>query len=279
MLAEFPSTQYSRLRELVKNLAVFNVILDAVINDTTRAWVTVDQTESPSAALLFTAEGAFLVGNAGNQGFVDDLRAFFYRAETEPHYWRGGPEISVLIDSSAWEHRLPEIFPRRQPVPTARHHYLCTARKLPGWRECVPYGFSIERIELPHRPGLVVAEHVMSWIHSNWDSVEDFAAHGGFAFAAIHQNAMVSWSVADAIAGNRCEIGIRTLPAYRRRGLAALTTMAAVDYALASGLGEVGWHCSADNIGSIGTALKAGFHKERDYIVYRYSIRDQNHSD
>ncbi len=279
MLAEFPSDQDPRLRELVKNLAAFNVILDAVVNNTTPAWVTVDQPESPGAALLFTSEGAFLVGNAGNQGFVDDLRDFFYRAETEPHYWQGGPSIGVFIDSSAWEHRLPEIFPRRQPVPVARQHYLCTARKVPGWRECVPPGFTIERIELPHRPGLVVPEHLMSWIHSNWDSVEDFAAHGGFAFAAIHQNTLVSWSVADAIAGNRCEIGIQTLPDYRRRGLAALTTMAAVDYALANGLAEVGWHCHADNLGSIGTALKAGFRKERDYMVYWYSIREENHGD
>ncbi len=212
MVVEFPSAQYPRLRDLVKNLAVFNVILDAVVNETTPAWVTVDQTESPGAALLFTAEGAFLVGDAGNQGFVDDLRAFFHRAETEPHYWRGGPSIGLFIDSPAWEHRLPDIFPGRQPMPAARQHYLCTARKSPGWREGVPPGFTVERITLPHRPGLVVPDHFVSWIHSNWGSVEDFAAHSGFAFAAIHQNTMVSWSVADAVAGDRCEIAFRRCP-------------------------------------------------------------------
>ncbi len=274
-MIELQAASYFHLRGLVKKLAEFNLILDAVINNTTPAWVAVDQAEQPGAALLFTAEGAFLAGNANNQGFVDDLRDFFYRVETEPGYWHGGPMISLSVDSPAWEHRLPEIFPRRPPAPYARQHYLCTARRLPDWRDHIPPGFTVERIEQLNRPGLDIPEHIPSWIDSNWGSIEDFVANGGFAFGMMHENVIVCWSLADAVAGNRCEIGIRTQPDYRRRGLATLTTMAAVDYALASGLGDVGWHCNADNLGSIGTALNAGFQKERDYVAYWCPISEQ----
>ncbi len=276
MLVELPPAQYTCLHGLVNTLAEFNLILDAVIADTTPAWVAVDHAEQPDAALLFTSEGAFLIGNADNQAFVEDVRTFFYRAETEPGYWRGGPMISLSLGSPAWVDRLTEIFPRRQPTPYARQHYLCTERRVPDWRQRIPPGFIVESIGPGVRPTLELPEHVISWIANNWGSPEEFARNGGFAFGTLHENRVVSWSVADAVAGRRCEIGIHTLPDYRQRGLATLTTLATVDYALANGLNEVGWHCNADNLGSIGTALNAGFKKERDYVAYWYAIHEDN---
>ena len=37
-----------------------------------------------------------------------------------------------------------------------------------------------------------------------------------------------------------------------------------VEYALSSGFSTIGWQCSEDNLGSIGTAEKVGFERERD---------------
>jgi len=36
----------------------------------------------------------------------------------------------------------------------------------------------------------------------------------------------------------------------------------------AHGIDTIGWHCDADNAGSIATALKAGFHKVTEYPTY-----------
>ncbi len=268
-------SDYPRLGGLLQNLAVYNVILGAVINDTSPAWVVADQLDQPTATLLFTAEGAFLAGDAGCDAFVADLRVFFQRAETEPGYWQGGEFISLWLGSPDWEARLPVIFPRRQPAPHARQHYTCTALGLTDWRDRLAAGYTIERINAAFldRPGMDIPEHIPSWMGNNWESIEDFEANGGFAFGAIYDSAVVSWCVADAAAGDRCEIGIQTRPDYRRRGLASLVTAAAVDYALSCGFREVGWHCNADNAGSIGTALKAGFQKERDYTAYWYEVK------
>ena len=60
--------------------------------------------------------------------------------------------------------------------------------------------------------------------------------------------------------------GIRTHPDYRRRGLAAIAAAAAVEHALAHGYTSVCCHCNVDNRGSIRTAQKVGFVKERDYV-------------
>jgi RimJ/RimL family protein N-acetyltransferase len=70
-----------------------------------------------------------------------------------------------------------------------------------------------------------------------------------------------------------CEIGIHTAKE-RRRGLATLTAAATVEYALSNGFSTIGWQCSEDNLGSIGTAEKVGFERERDYAMW-YAILKQ----
>jgi RimJ/RimL family protein N-acetyltransferase len=70
------------------------------------------------------------------------------------------------------------------------------------------------------------------------------------------------------VSGEGCEIGIRTAPDHRRRGLGGAAAAAAVDDALAHGFAMVGWHCPEENVGSIRTAEKVGFRLEREYAAY-----------
>jgi len=79
---------------------------------------------------------------------------------------------------------------------------------------------------------------------------------------------VVSWSLADCRSGDACEIGIHAVKEHRRRGLATITAAAAVEYALSNGYSMVGWQCSEDNLGSVGTAEKVGFERERDYALW-----------
>jgi RimJ/RimL family protein N-acetyltransferase len=90
----------------------------------------------------------------------------------------------------------------------------------------------------------------------------------------VDTDEVVSWSLSDCVSGDRCESGIRTAPAHRGRGLATVTAAAAVDHALSTGFARVGWHCPDDNLGSIRTAEKVGFHRERDYCAY-YTFLDR----
>jgi hypothetical protein len=85
---------------------------------------------------------------------------------------------------------------------------------------------------------------------------------------------MVSWSITDCISGDRCEIGIYTVPEYREKGLAKLTVAATVEQCLASGLVEVGWHCAEDNVGSWKVAEKVGFEQIKDYVQH-YCMTDE----
>jgi RimJ/RimL family protein N-acetyltransferase len=59
-----------------------------------------------------------------------------------------------------------------------------------------------------------------------------------------------------------------TLPAYQRRGLGTVMTLALAERAWAQGLHHIGWHCWVNNHASRATAVKAGFVPQADYTVY-----------
>lgn len=139
------------------------------------------------------------------------------------------------------------------------------------WRVRVPESFAVYAIDEALLVGstVEVPNDIPEWIEHNWGTRDNFLTHGfGSVTAALNTNQIVSWSICDCIADNTCEIGIRTHPEYRQRGLAALTTAATVDYALTHGFSTVGWHCNADNIASQRTALQSGFTLERECLTF-----------
>ncbi len=277
MFVELDPADYANVRPLVRDLAAFNVILDAVIDGSSPAWVIGDDARALSCVFLATAEGCFLAGDPNSAGFIADLRALFTRAVTEPDYWQGGDSVHLCIPPGAWESRLVDVFPFCPPTVNPRQHYVCTAPAIPDWRAVVPEGYAVARINaaLLAQPGLDIPPHIPGWMRSNWGSVEAFRERG-FGFGVVHTEAqaVVSWTLADCISGDRCEIGIQTRSDYRRHGLATLVVAAALEHALSGGLREVGWHCNTDNLGSIGVAVKTGFVKERDYVHYVYVFEE-----
>jgi tetratricopeptide (TPR) repeat protein len=70
------------------------------------------------------------------------------------------------------------------------------------------------------------------------------------------------------------DVGLATLREYRRRGLDAVTTGAAVEYGFSSELSAIEWTCSETNIGSRRVAEKLGSERQQDYTLY-YINRDE----
>ena len=62
----------------------------------------------------------------------------------------------------------------------------------------------------------------------------------------------------DAVVERVGDAGLYTAARHRRRGLATITTAAAIEHGLAHGLAVVNWTCAEDNIGSIKIAERVG---------------------
>jgi hypothetical protein len=104
---------------------------------------------------------------------------------------------------------------------------------------------------------LANAEHIRSEIQSMWPSEEHFYTHG-FGWAAAAERQLVCWCTAEYLSAARCGIGIATMPAFERRGIATATAGRFVRESLQRGQ-TPHWECRADNLGSLRVAEKLGF--------------------
>jgi RimJ/RimL family protein N-acetyltransferase len=95
----------------------------------------------------------------------------------------------------------------------------------------------------------------------------------------IHDGVVVASCTPDLAVGTYAEIGIRTDPAHRRRGLATAAARATVAAAAAAGLSEVGWHCLASNRGSLAVASAAGLTETHRYEAWAETLPAENAGD
>lgn len=267
---ELKRGDYERVGPLFRPLA-YHLASAAVLDGTSRGRIFVDDPAHPRAAFMLSAEGCYLAGDPEDHAFNAGLNRAIIGERIL------GDEVSVLcivVHPEDWRRRLGAILEPYPPVPMSRRHYVCRSPRY-DWRADVPRGYTVHRIDrsLLDRRELRVPDHVTGWMANNWGSIDGFL-NGGFGFAIVAGNGVVSWSLTDCVSGDRCEIGIRTAPAHRRRGLATITAAAAVEHALSHDFSTVGWHCPEDNLGSIGTAEKVGFHRERDYTAI-YAFLDE----
>ncbi|MFX0097493.1 MAG: GNAT family N-acetyltransferase [Candidatus Hodarchaeota archaeon] len=277
MIFELKKDAYEKVREIFKPLE-FNLITRAVIEGTSPGRIYVDDVTDPRTAFMCTVEGYYLAGNEHSSTFNMALgRLIRERIFTGDTVREDERSISLCVYPSSWESKLDVIFMDRTPIEVIRRHYIY-AKKKSSWEKRVSGDFSVQRIDegFLKRKDLEIPDHIVSWIKTNWDTIEDFLQKG-FGFCTLHDKEVVSWCIADCVSGNACEVGIRTIPDYRRQGLATLTVSATVRYCLSHGFTAIGWHCDEDNLGSIGVAEKVGFERERDYIFYTYMFDEAEH--
>lgn len=268
MIRELEKEQYERVRPLFQGLA-YQLMTAAVIDGTSPGRIWVDGLDPPRTALLASAEGYCLAGYEDNTALNRALGDLFTGIMARGELTRTDGEALVLVcEPATWEGRLDVVLKGRPPIKEPRRHYLFNRQRV-AWRSGIPAGFELTPIDraLLNRPGLTIPDHVTGWISANWGSAGNFLEKG-FGFCTVHGEKLACWCLADCVSGNACEIGIRTHPDYRRRGLATLTVAATVETCLARGLQAIGWHCHEDNQGSQRVAEGVGFKMERTYVDY-----------
>jgi RimJ/RimL family protein N-acetyltransferase len=266
---ELKRVDYKRLRPLFDPLR-YHLTSAAVLDGHCPGRVFVDDPSQPRAAFMLSPEGCYLAGDPANQAFSRSLNQSIVRQKAL------GDDVRVLflvIHPEHWRERLPGVLAPHAPVEVKRRYYVCRRLRL-DWRAHLPDGCTVHRIDrrLLEHPRLTLPDHVTHWMENNWGSIDRFL-QDGFGFVTVSAGEIVSWSLSDCVSDDGCEIGIRTVPAHRRRGLATVTAAAMVEHALSHGFTMVGWHCPDDNLGSIGAAEKVGFQRERDYSAY-YAFLD-----
>jgi RimJ/RimL family protein N-acetyltransferase len=280
VVRELRPPEYERVRPLFLELGEFNATLAALLDGRSPGRVLADDSVAPASAFALTVEGCFLAGDPTDRAFVEELNDHLVTDEFNDEPTVAGGGIFLRVHPQEWRDRIPALFRPREPMELVGRHYVLTELRYRDWRDRLPEDFHVRRVDasllddravsLPRR----IAEH----IEVNWGARERYL-EDGFGLCAMRGDVITHWSMADcATKDGRCEIGIWSLPEYRRRGLAAITTAASVEHALSGGFVRVGWQCRDDNVASRKTAERVGFVHERT-VTSHYCMLSSVHQE
>jgi RimJ/RimL family protein N-acetyltransferase len=272
MLQELLSNELERARSLFLEMG-YSLSVQAAIEGNNPGRIFVDDPRHPSTGLALTVEGYLLAGESENLVTNAALHKLLKeQIFTGEIFVNGDSSMSLAIHPDSWEARLPELIPTHDAEKSDRFHYLCRNLKLDG-RKALPRGYSIQRVDqtLLHESEVAFTDQVREWmdIEQMWGTEENFLAKG-ISYVGVYDREVVSWCSPDCVAGDQMDIGIFTLPAHRRKGVATAVVAATVEDCYDHGYTVVGWHCNVGNVASWKTAEKVGFERNREYTYYYY---------
>lgn len=180
----------------------------------------------------------------------------------------------VVYDVSApWKQALEQLLKEQETVPGWRQYYRLREPH-PPYSQSLPEAITLSCIDetMLGDATLVNRQLLFEEIHSESPSLEHFFRQN-FGFCAQDGHKLVAWCLAEYHYQGRYELGIETIEAYQRKGIATHVASAVIKHAFNKGATEIGWDCSATNTPSRATALKLGFEKVLDYPVYYCQYR------
>jgi RimJ/RimL family protein N-acetyltransferase len=280
-MIELQLNEFEKVRELFSEVG-YNLNCMAVIAGINPGRIWVDSKEKPTSGLLVDNVWAFfLAGNPNNSEFNASIRKIlkdelFPIAKDQEKITYG--EWIIYFESQDWLDKIENELGIKDPVPEKRYHYLFEKMLIPNWREKIPKGFVMRKMDesLLKQEKLENLDDAKGWITSHYGSKEKFLELGSGFCLVENDEKIASWCVSDWSEGNRIEIGIVTANEYRRRGFATLCTAAHVEYYHKKGY-QIGWHCYETNEASWRTAEKVGFRRNKSYIAACGYYNEKSH--
>jgi GNAT superfamily N-acetyltransferase len=242
------------------------LVLDSIAAGNTAAelWLIPQPQAAPIALLWDQGNNVFyLAGECQTQAsshHLADLVATRIRPQAQA---QGATYFKTQALSASLEPMLPQIFAGVTLHEYPTYFYSDAAGPAVAAQPTQPE-LTITPIsrELLAREDLANREHVRAEIKWMWPAEERFYAQG-FGVLAIARDEIVCWCTAEYVGPTHCGIGIATLPAYERRGIATATAARFLGEARQRGLTTC-WECGRMNLGSVRVAEKLGFVRQAE---------------
>lgn len=250
---------HALFEEMAYHLAVVNVLAGILPGR-----IYVDHPASPETAILIPSNRhrIYASGEPSPDLLADVIHQLFKESLAERY------GCVVYYDTShSWKPTLEQALQKQETFSDWRQFYRLREPTLPA-SEPLPEQITISRIDeaMVVNSALVNRDLLFEEIHSESPSLEYFFRQN-FGFCARDDHQLAAWCLAEFHYRGRYELGIETIEAYQRRGIATHLANAVIKHAFAGGGTEIGWHCWATNTPSVATALKLGFEKVLDYPV------------
>lgn len=255
---------YASVRPLFGEMA-YHLAVQTVLGGVLPGKVYVDDPASPATAILIPSnQHRVYVSGSPEQTMLEDvIRLLFEQSRAESY------GMVLYYDASdAWQETIEQVLEKQESAHTWRQFYRLNAPSGSS-SEPLPDHISIGSIDeaMVADDSLENSHLLREEVCSENPSLEHFFRKN-FGFAAQDGRKLVAWCLGEYRYQGRVELGIETIEAYQRQGIATHLASAVIQHAFAEGAEEVGWHCWAKNTPSVATALKLGFQKVLDYPVY-----------
>jgi RimJ/RimL family protein N-acetyltransferase len=263
MIYKLEKENYGKVKHLVENFTHQLCTISQIAGNTYAGDVFVDELNNPKSVLLFSSEGVMLAGDPTNKDFNNSLKDHIKQ-------W-----ASLVCDSDKWDVNIKEVLENAALRKYNRLHYTLTELKYKNWRDNVPEGYQVVKIDKEFFK-MKDLENFQST--ANYADIDDWnpelkMQEFGFGYCIVdtENKVIASSSTIDCMYQDKIEMGIRTDYRYRRKGLAAIVVASTVEDYISKGIKEFGWQCVANNIGSYKTAEKIGFKRTLEYHCFYFN--------
>jgi RimJ/RimL family protein N-acetyltransferase len=266
MIHKLIKKNYHKVKHLVENIDHQLCLIAQVEGNNFAGEIYVDDLDNPTSALIFSLECDMLLGNPNNPEFNAGLKDYI------------GEWAYLVCETETWETNIKDVIANADLIKAPRLHYMLTELKYKNWRDDIPEGFEVVRIDKDffQRTDLENFSHTARYANRDgWNPELKMDEFGyGHCIIDVKNNVIASSSTIDCLYEDKIEMGIRSDYRYRRQGLAAIVVAATVEDYMSKGITRFGWQCLANNIGSFKTAEKVGFERFKEYHCFCYNRGD-----
>jgi ribosomal protein S18 acetylase RimI-like enzyme len=270
---KFRVVNFSNYQNIESLLGVFShqTVINTMLSGVSQGEIYSDDLNTPEVVIGRFKYRAFLSGNPNPE--LANTICEFLKKELFPNCRQA--EINFLklsVNHSNWLAILQNALKDFSPMIA---DYQCYGFDIANGknRRAIPEGFIFKPVNRA-----LLEEHfnnkeaLLDEMCSERETISSFLAHS-FGICAIKQNELAGWCLSEYNHGDRCEVGIATLPDFQQKGLAKAMTRAFLDMAYSNGIRTVLWHCFKANEPSWKTALSVGFGLIKEEQLMLFDLR------
>lgn len=265
-MQKIQASAYEAARPVLADLSDLHVAIASVLSSSIHGEIWVDNPEDPQIALVVIGDAYFLAGDPNTSADIrQDIRKIL-------------PDWAYLYSESRWISWLPDVWRNAFVLPHPRLRFGSSAHRslpvpflLPADFEIVP----VDRALFERNPANLGN---LNQSIAEWADEETFFSKA-VGFCILHEGRIVCHCLTDSVFGRRCEIGVRTDPAFRRLGLGLAVASATVQECIQRGHAEIEWHTHASNKGSIAISRRIGLIELDRYTAHSCRLPAENIGD
>ncbi len=266
-MQKLESQEYSLAAPLLLEFKHYTMV-HTILSGKTPGLVYLNKLENPQIAFTQFRHRALI---CGSRKAMDDknLRHFFLNVVLENCRRFDVPLFRLTSNDPAWIIYISDCLEDCEPILT---DYQCYRYRITSniKKINIPDSFSLQEVTADLINGNFEGkDDLLDEMCSERESVDAFLQHS-FGIVAFHGNKLAGWCLSEYNHKNRCEVGVATMPEFKRQGLATAMAKSFLNQAYKCGIDTVLWHCYKSNIGSRKTALSTGFslHKEEQVLLF-----------